>query len=282
MTSYKQSSLIPGAENEKDTKAEPAKTDSGPGRPISPTDPPSPATAPVPASGWLVTPDGLESANTAGEPPRLVEYLIDKARLLQIEDGTAGVSRWMKHLARKSWVTDPTALLDAFEAALRLHYPDQTLIDLVATREHMLREWHRAHRRTAEADPLGYAYVPGEPTLRALARRQAEAAAARENVETTAAGADEAWLAVYPAEHRDVLRRHGVEPHVHPDAHNYNLRIIEVAAGGLAGDALARAADELQRAWILEEEKKEDWPDELDWYIEELIEIERDKRRGKK
>ena len=68
---------------------------------------------------WAVTDVGLESVTMAGDPPRLVEYVIDKERLLKKHYTGAGVSDWAMHLAGKSWVIDPDGMLTALEAAMQ-------------------------------------------------------------------------------------------------------------------------------------------------------------------
>jgi hypothetical protein len=275
MRSYKQKPLIPGG---------PAKAGSDVEATAEPTGSPPASPAPTrraanrpPAKAeptWRVTDYGLESANTAGDPPRVIEYAIEKERLLKARQ--RGVSDWALQLASKSWVKDPHGLVDAIADALRTHHPGQTAIDVDATREAAVREWRRTHARAEEADPLGYEYVPGEPTLHAVERRRA-AAAADAARRAGAAAADDAWLARYPAEHRALLRRHGVDPAGHPDAHHVNDRLVELALAGATEESLAKASDELVRAYVLEEEAEDELPDEFYDWVQEKIDLARGK-----
>jgi hypothetical protein len=95
------------------------------------------ASAPPPAppdlwtnTRWAVTENGLESRTLAGDSRRLIDYPIEAPRLLRLQPGQPGVSSWAVHLAAKSWVDDPDALVEAIAQALRIHHPGQTAVDL--------------------------------------------------------------------------------------------------------------------------------------------------------
>jgi hypothetical protein len=96
-------------------------------------------------SRWAVTEHALESRTTAGDPPRLVDYVIEAPRLLRVHQGAPGVSMWAAQLAAKSWVDDVEAMLEAIEQALLIHYPAQTVVDLAATDMEARRIWNRSH-----------------------------------------------------------------------------------------------------------------------------------------
>jgi len=222
---------------------------------------------------WLITDDGLDSCVKAGPDRVNIEYFIERERLLKQHHSAAGVSDWTMQLASKSWIDTPaanTAMIDAVEAAIRKHYPNQAVIDFDATRAAAERAWHSTHQR-----PFGqtYEYELGEPTLARPTRERAERAAATDSIDCS----DPPWLDAYPAEHRAMLRQYGVDPAVHPDAHACNLRVIAEAEAGATGEELARRAEGHQRAYILEEEKPnpiddEDLPAAVEFEIEERIE----------
>jgi len=94
-------------------------------------------------SDWAVTDVGLESRIAING--RLIEYVVEKERLLQVEQGT-DVSRWARQIAEKSWVSDPEPLVEALAQAISLHHPMQTVIDLAATADEARRVWSRTHR----------------------------------------------------------------------------------------------------------------------------------------
>ncbi len=100
---------------------------------------------------WVVTPVGLESRVEAGPERRLVEYVVERDRLLRQRPGAPGVSDWAMQLAAKTWVDSAaanTAMIEAVEVAIRHHHPDQQAIDFEATRRAAEDEWFRTHRRT--------------------------------------------------------------------------------------------------------------------------------------
>ena len=242
MSSIETTPLIPGSapgdETASPNSAPVANTTAGT-PPTIPPEPPTGAPAREPAphvylvrGQWAVTAVGLESLVTAGDPPQRVEYVIDKERLLRVRYDADQVGDWPVQLASKSWLNDPFGLLEAFEAALRIHHPGQTVIDMTATRDHALDQWGRTRRRPGE-DDLVWEYEPGAATLAALERRRAARPPAQPEHKAAPPAAqpssdcDPAWLDRYPEETRAVLRQHGLDPGSAPYAAEHNDHLVE-------------------------------------------------------
>ena len=201
---------------------------------------------------WAVTEAGLESRYVINGMP--IDYLIEKERLTAVLPGTR-ISMWAAQLAEKSWLDDPKALIEAITEALRRHCPGQTVIDLDATREHAVREWHRTHDRQHD-HALGREYEPGEATLRRLERRDAETGPA---------------LGTNHGDRiRDALMRHGVDPSVHSGGRHVNEQLTLMAMHGATDEELAAAADRLKDEHILrDEEPEKEFPPEAEDYIDD-------------
>ncbi len=250
-----------------------------PGSPASPAVPPSDGAALEPPAqlllppvylhngAWAATDLGLESRVRVGDPPTLVEYVIDAPRLRLVRAGAPGVSDCALHLAGKSWVTDPEPMLEALGAALQAHHPGQQVVDMEATVRAARLEWERTHRpRDDEEDALGYDYFEHAP------QRFAAYEARAQRVPQQAAEKSLAWVDAFPAEHRDALLREGIYPDDHPNAGEYNLKLLHLVATGVSGAALAEGAAFLRRGYLFEEEPEhEEPPPELEIYVEGLI-----------
>ena len=240
MRLYKQRSLIPdrappAAEH---PAAEPDRR-AGPAAPVVAEDatPPVVNSAPTPPPAlpdlwtngrWAVTENGLESRTLAGDAPRLIDYPIEAERLLRLQPGQSGVSSWAVHPEAKSWVDDPDALVEGLAHALRIHHPGQTAVDLAAGAE-AARTWARSHLKTR---------------------------------------APRDWTANFPAQHRETLLRHGMNPDDHAAARAYDNELIQIAEAGLTGQALDDAAGALwDRHFFEREMEEEDMPAELEFLI---------------
>lgn len=192
---------------------------------------PPPAPPELWANGrWAVTEAGLESRTLAGPHRRLIDYVIEAPRLLRLQSGQPGVSSWALQLAAKSWVDDPEALIDALAQALRIHHPDQTAVDLVASAEAARLTWARYHSpKPAPRD----------------------------------------WTAEFPPQYREALLRNGMNPDDHPAARAYDQELIRRVEAGLTGRALDDAAGALWDEHFFEREQEEEAPpEELDLLID--------------
>lgn len=89
------------------------------------------------------------------------------------------------------------------------------------------------------------------------------------------------WLDQYPAETRPALAEHGLDPGAFHGAHDANVRIVELVRRGVSGDQLADEAAKLVQAFVLEDEKEVDLPDDFDWYVEVMSETLEHKPRRK-
>ena len=183
MILYKNVPVIPRApdapdkiESEHATSRQPAADTGGGGGAMQPPAAPGVASPEAWQNGrWAVTEAGLESMTRAGpKNETLIEYALPPDQLLRTWPGSAGVSNCALLLAGKSWLVDVEELLDALAHALRVHHPGQTAVDMAATEEAARREWQRTHRASAGAGPLGWEYVPGEATLKAVEERAKE------------------------------------------------------------------------------------------------------------
>ncbi len=77
---------------------------------------------------WAVTDIGLEHRGR-------VDYVIPKKDLLEVRPGdrVSRAAAWPQQLADKTWLADLEAFIVAFEAAVRIHHPEETgAIDLAA------------------------------------------------------------------------------------------------------------------------------------------------------
>jgi len=273
MSLYKQNSVITTLPESADAQpSEPSAA--GPGHDVprvpaagDPIDATPPATPPK-ASGagaadlwsngrWAVTEAGLESRVVINE--MLIEYLIEKDRLLRVKRGTSAVSMWGAHLAEKSWVQDIDPFVDALAEALRRHHPGRKVIDIDATREDAQREWRRRHERQIVSGPLGHEYEIGEATLRRLAQRDAESKAVIDGRSTAPGALHEPWVAPIVKRIRDALVRHGVDPSAHPAGSDVNERVAAMAMRGATDEELKATADQLKHDYIIcDEEPEED------------------------
>lgn len=130
---------------------------------------------------WTVTPRGLECKIFVGPHRRLTDFVIERERLLEEWPGEPGVSAWLRRLAEKPWVWDLGALCESLRDTIRVHYPNQHVIDLIASREFAAPVWARVQSGETDQDdfappraflPRGaYAVVRGPidaPTLSKL------------------------------------------------------------------------------------------------------------------
>jgi hypothetical protein len=105
---------------------------------------------PIEVGDWVVTAEGLESRVQAGPDRHVVEYVIERDRLLRQRAGSPGVCDWTLQLAEKSWIDSAaanTGMIEAVETAIRHHHPDQQAIDFDATRVAAEERWMRTHRQ---------------------------------------------------------------------------------------------------------------------------------------
>ena len=195
--------------------------------------------------------------------------------MLEEEAGTLGVSRWAAHIARKTWLRDPPGLVNAIEAALVLHHPGQSVINIDATRNYVASVRRRVNP-VKEQHPLGWQYQAGEATLRhlGLATVRVEAKpGAPEQPCTPPLDPLEPWAAAAVARIADALARHGVDPAADSDGLYVNDRVVAMALHGASDDEIAAAADRLKDQYVARKEApEEELPLAVEAQIEELIE----------
>jgi hypothetical protein len=215
-------------------------------------------------SAWAVTDFGIESRVTMASGLRL-PCDIDAARLLRTRAGMDGVSDSALHVASKTWCGNPDEFIDALAQALRIHYPGQKTIDMVATAERARAEWARSRPNPAAADPhhmgVDYFEIPRPWIERAVAKPRPEGA--------------KDWTSEFPPQYREMLRVHGMDPDDHAAARAYDHELIRYAEAGLTGEALADAAGALWDQHFFEREKEareeDGMPAELEFLIEGRI-----------
>jgi hypothetical protein len=175
---------------------------------------------PIKIGNWIVTKDGVDFVGWSGP---IGGYPIARERLLKLHHTGAGVGEWPVHLALKGWAGEADDLVDVFDAAMRVHHPAETVIDVAATRRAARNAARRA--RSAATDP-SWGHDPGEAMLRITDRAQEEAAIPPE---------PDDWTDTYDPQHRALLRKRGAHPESHRNARDYNEHVIQLVASGLSG-----------------------------------------------
>lgn len=120
---------------------------------------------------WAVTDFGRESRNVINGMPMPGDFA--KADLLRQRPDQPGVANAALHLATKTWVDDPDALVDALAAALAHHHPGQIVIDVEKTRDETRRVWQQSRPSPSAPGKLGHDYLEdAEERWRSYRERQ--------------------------------------------------------------------------------------------------------------